>query len=256
MFKEGNKRGQVTLFIIIAVIIVALAALVYLFFPSIQSIFGLTTDNPQIFLQNCLEDDMFNTVSAISLQGGTMTPSNYYTYGGSDIEYLCYTNENYSPCVMQQPLLQPSIENEIKNELQDNVRNCFDLMKESFESRGYTFELSSGQIYAELLPKRVVLNADYKLRLSKEDSQVYDSFRVVVNNNLYELVGIANSILNWETNFGDAETTTYMDYYPNIKVEKKKQEDGSKVYILTERDGSGIFQFATRSYVWPPGYGI
>ena len=94
------------------------------------------------------------------------------------------------------------------------------------------------------------------MSLTKGDASNYDAFRVVVDNNLYELVSIANSILNWEASYGDAETTTYMNYYHDLKVEKKKQSDGSTVYILTDRNTEEKFQFASRSVAWPPGYGI
>ena len=59
-----------------------------------------------------------------------------------------------------------------------------------------------------------------------------------------------------ETLFGDIETTYYMSLYPELKVEKLKQTDGSTIYILSERDTQNKFQFASRSVAWPPGYGV
>ena len=93
------------------------------------------------------------------------------------------------------------------------------------------------------------------LTVSKGEAARYNSFNVILNNNLYELTSIANSIIDWETNYGDAETTIYMSYYKDLKVEKKKQQDGTSIYILTDRNNGDIFQFASRSVAWPPGYG-
>lgn len=259
MFKRGiyhSKKGQVTLFIIIAVIVVALAALVYIFYPQLQSAVGISTDNPQTFLQTCINDKYDEAINSVTLRGGDISPSNYVLYGGVQISYLCYTNEYYTPCVMQQPFLKSHIEDELKSNIGPEISSCFDLMKDSFENKGYTFNLQKGAISVEILPERIVTNIDYTLTLSKEDTNVYNSFRIIRNNNLYELLGITNSILNWETRYGDAETTTYMDYYHNLKVEKKKQEDGSTIYILTDRNDGSTFQFASRSYAYPPGYGI
>ena len=78
----------------------------------------------------------------------------------------------------------------------------------------------------------------------------------MLNNNLYELVSITNSILNWESKYGDAETTVYMNYYHDLKVEKMKQSEGTTVYILTDKNNENKFQFASRSVAWPPGYGV
>jgi len=75
-----------------------------------------------------------------------------------------------------------------------------------------------------------------------------------VNNNIYELSAIAESILNSEADYGDVEVTVYMDYYTDLKVEKQKQSEGTTIYILTDRNTGDKFQFASRSIVWPPGY--
>ena len=115
--------------------------------------------------------------------------------------------------------------------------------------------LQALDLNVELLPKRIVVTFNRSLTLTKEESQKYSSFVVILNNNLYELVSIANSILNWEARYGDSETTTYMDYYHDLKVEKKKQSDGTTIYILTDRNNQNKFQFASRSIAWPPGIG-
>jgi hypothetical protein len=47
-----------------------------------------------------------------------------------------------------------------------------------------------------------------------------------------------------------------MAFYPDVKVEKKKQSDGTKVYIITDRNTGEKLQFATRSLAWPPGYAL
>ncbi len=255
MYNE-NKRGQLTIFIIIAIVVIALAGLIYMFFPQIKSGLGFETKNPEVFIQTCLEDELKDNIQKLSLQGGSLEPRNHILYGDEKVEYLCYTEEYYEPCVMQQPLLKPHIEEELETSILDDVQLCFDSLKESFESRGYGVTIRRGDIIVELLPEVIVATIDYSLVLTKDASETYDSFSVVVYNNLYELVGIANSILNWETRFGDAESTSYMNYYHDLKVEKKKQSDGSTIYILTDRDKGDKFQFASRSYVWPPGYGI
>ena len=64
---------------------------------------------------------------------------------------------------------------------------------------------------------------------------------------------ISSSILNWEARYGDSETMNYMIYYPSIKVEKKKQGDGSTVYIITDRLDLDKFMFASRSMALPAG---
>ena len=65
---------------------------------------------------------------------------------------------------------------------------------------------------------------------------------------------IASSISNWEAKYGDSETMNYMIYYPNLKVEKKKQGDGTTIYIITDKESEDKFMFASRSLVLPAGF--
>lgn len=253
--KSVNKRGQVTIFIIIALAIVVLGILIYMFYPQIKSNLGAESKNPSAFLQECIEGKIIDTIEILSLQGGGINPEHYIIYDNSKIEYLCYTNEYYKLCVMQRPLLDNYIEEEIKREIEKEVQGCFEDLQKSFENRGYEVELKSGDFDVELNPGQIVVNFNHSLILIKETSEVYDSLMVVVNNNLYQLVSVATNILNWEAQVGDAETTLYMNAYHDLKVEKKKQTDGSTIYILTNRNTGDKFQFASRSVAWPPGFG-
>lgn len=250
-----SKHAQVTIFIIIAVIVVSLIALIYSFYPQIKAGFSFEEKNPPSYIQTCIEESIEEIVDKLSLQGGTLVPQNYVTYKNEQIEYLCYTNEYYKPCVMQKPMLKESIESEIENEIKEEVGVCFNSMKESYQKKGYSLNLKEGETKIELLPQKIVSTFNYSLVMTKgEESEKYDIFRVVLNNNLYELISITNSILDWEATYGDAETTFYMDYYHNLRVEKLKQTDGTTIYILTDRDKGDKFQFASRSIAWPPGY--
>ncbi len=252
--RATQKRAQATIFIIIAIVIVALAVLIYMFYPKIKSGFGFEETNPYKFMQDCLIGDVQDSVEILSNQGGSISPEHYIVYNGENIEYLCYTNEYYKTCVMQQPMLKTHVEKQIESNIKTKADECLNSLKESYTKKGYEVNSDLRSSEVELLPKRVFVNFNGSMILVKGESKKYDQFRVVLNNNLYELISIANSILNWEARYGDAETTTYMDYYKDLKLEKKKQLDGSKIYLLTDRNNENKFQFATRGIVWPPGY--
>jgi len=252
--KRSDKRGQVTIFIIIGIVIVALAFLMYLYYPKIKSSLGIGLESPSAFIQECFEEEIADNLEILSLQGGSLNPQHYFIYNNQKLEYLCYTEENYKTCVMQQPMLKNHIESEIKESIRESVKSCFNSLVENYKSKGYGVEFKEKDYEIELLPKRVVATFNSSLVLTKESTEKYDLFSVVLNNNLYELVSVANSILNWETRYGDAETTNYMTYYHDLKVEKKKQSDGSTIYILTDRNNGNKFQFASRSVAWPAGY--
>jgi hypothetical protein len=251
--EKKRKKGQATVFIILALVIVAIIALIYFFFPQIKSTIAGTTQNPNQYMQDCLEKDLSQTVELISLQGGSVNPENYVLYESNKIDHLCFTNEYYKQCVVQIPLLKEHIEKEIEKTIKQKAIQCEDALVESYKSKGYSVNLKNKTFITEVIPDRIVVSFS-GLTLTGKDSKRYDSIRVVLNNNLYELLSITNSIIRWEASYGSAETTLYMNYFQNIKVEKKKQSSGSTVYILTERDTENKFQFASRSIVLPPGF--
>ena len=250
-----NKSGQVTIFIIVGIIIVALSVLIYTFYPKIQSSLGIQESTPASYIQSCVEDKMKETVDLISVQGGSFDPELYTLYQDDKIEYLCYTEEYYFPCIVQQPMLKEHVESEIKEEISSTVDNCFNSLQESYVGKGYSVELRQGSKQIELLPNKVVATFNNSFTITKgDDVQNYDSFNVILNNNLYELVGIVSSIIEWETNLGEADTETYMAYYPWLKVEKILRSSGNKIYTLTDRNTGDKFRFAVLSQVWPAGY--
>ncbi|MEK6886660.1 MAG: hypothetical protein AABW88_02400 [Nanoarchaeota archaeon] len=251
-----EKKGQVTIFVIIGIVIVAFAVLVYLFYPKISSTFGFTEETPSSYIQKCVEDSVKNSIGKIATQGGSLDPENYYLYKDQKLEYLCYTNLDYLTCVMQQPMLKKHFEEEIAKDVQGKVQECVQGMKTNFKNKGYDIQVSGEGFAVEILPKRINLKINQAVSLTKaEESQKYEFLSVGAESEIYELISIAESILNWEASYGSAETTIYMNYYHNLKVEKLKQSDGTTVYILTNRDSGEKFQFASRSIAWPSGYG-
>ena len=250
----NNKRGQVTIFIILALIIVVGVALVITFFPKIKSSVSAGPQNPQEYMDTCLIDSLEENIETISLQGGKLIPENSYLYNNYEIEYLCYTPDYYRTCVVQIPFIKTHLEKEILESVEGEIDSCLNSMKESYEGKGYNVILDKGENKVELLPKRVVMTIGTSMTLTKKDSVNYESFNIILNNNLYELSSIASSITEWETTYGDVDHTTYMDYYPDLKVEKYKQGEGTTIYILTDRNTEKKFQFASRSLAWPLGY--
>jgi len=253
-----NKRGQVTIFIIIAILIIGIAVLIYFLFPKIRSNVGIKTSSPSEYIDMCMKEKIEETIETISLHGGSFEPdeASSYLYKGDYVKYLCYSNEYWTPCITQEPFLKEYVKKEIKNEIQEDVNSCFESMVESYRNNGYEVNLKNTQTNSlvEILPERIVVNFENKLTLTKGESETYDSFYIRLDNNLYELLDIAKNIISWEIDTGDSVTEAYMSYDPYIKVEKKRKSDETKIYIITDRKTNDFFQFTVRSWALPPGY--
>lgn len=253
MKRGWNRRGQVTVFIIVAVLIVAVAVLMYFIYPKIRG--SSVSSSPALTIQNCMEDELKDTVEKISLQGGISEPEFYMQHGENKVGYSCYSGEYFKKCIVQDPLLRSSVEDEIKNEINEKAKSCFDAIEEDYRNKGYEVSLARNGYDVEIQAKQIVVKFDYDLSISKEATNRYENFNVKISNNLYNLLLIAKRIIESEVQYGEADVTMYMDYYSWLKAEKAVKSDGTKIYILTDRNSGDKFQFASRSMVIAPGYG-
>lgn len=243
------------MFIIIAVVIVGVAIAIYFLYPKITS--EVITTTPSEEIRNCLEGDIKDTIEKISMQGGNYEPQFYYNYQGEKVEYLCYTNEYYKECVRQIPLIKKHIESEIKSAIEERVETCFNSLEKNYKNKGFEVTINRKDYEVEIIPEKVSTQINYEVNLKKGDtSDSYNSFTIDVNSNLLDLTNIAEDILSWEANYGDADAAGYMLLYSWLKVEKMKQTGGTTVYILTHRNSGDKFQFASRSVALASGYGL
>lgn len=247
----SSKRSQLTLFIIVAIVIVAVIALIFLS-PRIKTIF--VPSSPDVELRDCVNKKINEGVGIVSKQGGSVEPVNAIMYEGEKIEYLCYTNQYYKTCVMQVPLLKQHVERELLEYINQEVDKCYEDLKNDLERRGYSVS-GKKDVSISIEPNNIKVIVS-GVRIEREGAVVYGKIEAGYKSKLYDLIMLTSSILNWEARYGDSDITTYMLYYPNVKVEKYKQQDGSKIYILTERESKEKFVFASRSLSWPAGYGI
>jgi hypothetical protein len=251
-----NRKSQITAFVIIGLIIAGV--IIAFFFPQLKKL--VVSKTPEIEFKNCLESSIREKLDKILIRGGNLNPELYFTYDNESVEYLCYTQEWYKTCVMQKPLLKQSIENEIRKASSLDANKCLADMENSLRNRGYTLkEKGSKNFIVNFQPDKIILGVDLSMELESNDGKIsYPSsvFQTEMNSKIYDLIMIASSIQNFEARYGDSTPEDYMALYPNIKVQKLKQSDGTKIYILTSRNTGEELRFATRSLAWPPGYAV
>jgi hypothetical protein len=233
---------------------VLVAVLIIIFYPRISQVY-FTPKSPSTFIQDCMMPYIDENLAILMKQGGSLNPQNILLYQDNKIEYLCYTSEFYKTCTMQQAMLKQHFEEELASGLNSKMEQCIKLLAEDYQSRGYEAIMRKANLSVSIIPGSVRLEIDPALTLKKETSESYDKFEVIKQSQIYDLLMIAESILNWEARYGDSTPESYMQYYPDLKIEKLKQSDGSKIYILTNIITNEQFTFATRSLSWPAGYG-
>lgn len=265
MIRKEGKKGQVTIFIIIAVLIVALCILVYLYYPKIFASISPETKNPSTYIQDCIQKDLKSNIETISLQGGNYVVDKnsgyFYKKKGEDgnyVRYLCYTGSNTinTPCINQEPFLTEHVEKEILDSINEEVTTCFNNLVKSYDNKGYEVNLKDGTPSVQIIPNVVSTNFNKTLTLTRGDqTETYRNFKINLNSNLYEMLEDTKNILIWEMNVGDSLPEAYMYNNPYIQIEKHRKDNDVKVYVLTDINTEESFRFAVRSFPVPVGFG-
>ncbi len=247
------KKGQIGLFVIMAIIILALI-IAFLLFRGVKLPGTEDTATPQQYISSCLEPVIEPLVDEIAGQGGYIEPEGFIVYNDTKLPYLCYTSEYFKPCIIQQPDVLGNFEKSLNAALLDEARRCTEQFEDEFESRGYSVSKSTTAVNASFTPGKINVEVLAPMTISRDVSRTYQKFDFSFKSEYYDILSISTSILDFESTYGDTETTTYMRYYPDIKILKNKLSDGTKIYTVSNVVSGEEFTFATRSLAWAAGY--
>lgn len=257
------KRGQVTIYIIIGVIIIVAIALFLLFRSGVivNPIAPNLDVNPNFFLKECMQDKITETVQKMEPQGGTLEPGLYKNFMFEEegksyrVSYLCYTNRDYLPCVNQKPMLISSMQKEVKEEIKSSVDECFDSLENNYRGSGYDVSVSGGEYSVFFKEGEVIVDLERTIKLTKGDqSSVLKDFRIAVPSKIYDLSLVAVEIVNREFMSCTFDYVAFMKFYPKYKIDKQITTDYTEIYTITDRNSGEWFRFAVRGCAIPATY--
>jgi len=260
-----SKRSQVTIFIIIGMLIVASIALFLVarsgIIPQLQ---WKGATSPESFLETCLQDKIRESEKIILKQGGYInnenSPTKDFLFEGEStatkVSYLCYSGENYFQCVNQEPLLFQHIEDEIKDYISDDVRDCFEDLKDSLRKQGYQITNDEYNNFdVQIKSDRISVDINAEITMTKaDDTSNYKNFKVETASKIYELILVVQEAVNKEAADCDFNYVGYMLLYPKFEIEQFLTRDSSKIYSVRLKGSDEEFRFAVRGCVTPPGW--
>lgn len=261
MDSKINKSGQVTIFIIIAIIIIAVVLLFLFLYNREPSPGEKPSQNPESFLDSCMKEQLKEAVNEITKQGGFTEHNVYITFGfldedqAYDIEYLCYQNQDYLPCVNQEPMLFHHLEGEIGKYIEGDIITCWNALGQKLEGEGYVVDATRRGYDVVLRENQIAIPIDGTMILTKSGEVTReDKFTVRLTSKLYYLIKAAQEIVSSEAKTCNFNYANYMLVYPDLSVERFTTGDGDKIYTVTHRETGEMFRFAVRGCIFPPGY--
>jgi len=247
-----NKRGQVTIFIIVGIVIVLGIIAAFLFSGKVEV--EVPSDlGPRVFIDKCVRDIVEISVDKMLRNGGEILPSQAIAYQGDEWNYLCYQEDYYQGCYNIHPMLELQIEKQIVRDTQGDVQGCFNEMRDDYVNRGFDVTGGETTYSVDLLPGYVEINLDKKVDISSvESAQSFENFDSKVNSAIYDLVQVARDVVNSESQFCHFEYNGYMLLYPRYDIRRIDYSE-SKIYRLIDRRSGDEFKFAVRSCAFAPG---
>ena len=193
--KMPNKKAQVTLFVILAIVIVVLAVALYFVFSK-TTIFQKQNEVESYFM-SCADEKVKEAVSIAELQGGYLILpefeqgsesfpfSNYFSFVTLDIPYWNYVSangiqKNNSPSLEE-------IESQFNEYLKISIKDCSDFRQfpsldiNSSEITDVSVKINSGNIETTVLMPLTVKGDNYDYRSSEHKIKTETSFGSLYN---------------------------------------------------------------------------
>ena len=186
-----KKKGQVTIFIIIAIILIAAVGLYFVFRDKI-SVQNIPSEIEPVYINiiSCLEETIEEGVEYLALHGGyyEVPKSISITYFTEDIPYYYLNSREYVPSVER-------VEGELKNYIHNYLSNCLNF--EGFEEQGYKIREGDLLVSVNIKEEEIRTKLDYPLTITKGDStKRLREFEISTNSEIKKLLEVSEEVVN------------------------------------------------------------
>lgn len=251
--KVKNKKGQMVIWAIVAIAIVAIIIFVSMiaFKPKIIS---PIESNPQAFVQKCVRDATLEAVDKMLPQGGFVNPANYKLWHNTKVEYICQNLGSYYPCINQHPMFLNDEKSEIYNYILPRVENCFEQLKTEGAKLHQTITLGGMNLSVSLAPGLILVDINRKTTISNKGENIFlEKYNVKMESSLYDLANVAMDIATSQGKYCYFEYNGYTILYPKWDISVDTMSDSTKIYTIKDTYSGKIMNIAIRGCAVPPG---
>jgi len=210
-----QKRGQLSIFIVIAIIIIAVALIAVFLWPSLKGKFMSDEKASQIIasqveplrdaVYDCIAQTSSNIFTKIGIQGGYYDWSTLSAigYSGSKVVVVYKVNNQY----VNQLLSLEGIQDEFNRALEKEGNAEIDACLNNFNSfkKVMNVEPQQRKIHAVIMPEEISIVVDWPIKISKQAAKStivqeinQKDVRLIIP--LGRLWTVANDIVNYEVN--------------------------------------------------------
>lgn len=190
-----KKRGQITIFVFVGIIIVVIAIFLLMINSGKREItlneetlkkgeFGAEYQETAKAIYRCVESTSDNALIIIGLQGGYLYPEKYEDRDLYFLSYHYYEGRSYTPN-------KTVVESELADYVSSYLGYCFEKLKRN----GLNIEYGEIRTLSKLQSERVIFNIRSNVVVRKEqDSKKISEFSIERNSSLNEIVELGEFI--------------------------------------------------------------
>lgn len=238
-----RNKGQVTIFMIVGIILLAMIILAVLLNLSFREDEVPTakedTSTLQGFVQSCLQEVGTDAVVLSGMQGGyTTLPESYLITDYSEIGYSYYKGKD-------RLLSKDEFEYQISKFVEDSIDECLDNFN-SFRKQGYAVESGNPEVETFIREGNVMVELNYPISLSRSaDSMTQEDFSSIIDvrlGHIYDIVREINNMMMDNPEWVDMILLSEFD----VKVDLIPYDEDEAVYVITDNlsySGEGKYEF-------------
>ena len=248
-----EKKGQVTIFIIIGIVIMVIIVLALfgrdlLLNPEGEEGISKRTLELQMGevekrIDRCIDEKVGEKIKVLGEQGGYFDSVDYFYYYGDKIAYLCKKIDPDKNCV-NSILRKEGVSLRLQEVLGDSITRCLDFS--DLRNQGdFEFETGEMNVSVQIEYDNVFVEVFYPVVLMSKSLVVdRDIFVREVDVPLGDMINVANDILRSEAVAGDFETLGYTLLHSSRYNIEKRNPYPDRMYIIHVLNNPYIFQFA------------
>jgi hypothetical protein len=250
-----GKMGQVTIFIIVAMILVVGIVSYFLFFYNGIGSQSISADTTK-YIKSCVEKSAKPIIENLEGHGGVyyneLSDWEFISFDGIKVPLVCYTNTTKEICVNRHPLLQYSDEKKIESLIRPVLTKCFSEVKPNIVKEGVL------NFSVQIIKDEILLNIRKSLQVSSEDGDAsvsFNNFDVRVNSDLYNFIEMQNAIVNMEVSCDCSQSNCNADLrtmnieYPYLITTRFMTENHEKIYTISSNLNKNKFVFGVKNCI-------
>lgn len=215
-----EKRGQVTIFIILGIIVIAILGFI-LYTQGIitggrlneaeaQQLVSAQVEPVKEHIKTCVKRELIRGVHLVSVQGGYLDPAYYEVLGARHVSYACIGGATEFPLLS---VIEVELEKYMAlDEARGNIEDCIDGFK-FFKDTGLSVSHDFSAFVVsrpEILQDRVRQEFRYPVTISKQEASAnINELGFVVDSNLAAVYKVASDVVIEECGEGNFDIGDY-----------------------------------------------